>query len=415
MIRRVSIAVVSVCALLFMTGAGAESSMEKTGDRLARMVKEAPVNLFFRYRYEFVDEDGFDKDAHASTLRGRLNFAPQLNEDWSFLAEIDYVQYIGNDTFNNTRNGKTDRPLVADPDGADLNQILVRYSGFDNTLLTFGRQRINRDGQRYIGGVGWRQNEQTFDSISVAYGGDGPFQAFYSYVFQVNRIFGPEKGTPARQLDSNTHLLDASYRFNDAIKLGGYVYLIDLDDADNFSNSTVGLRVSGAVPVTGEFGLGYLGEFARQEDYGDNPVSYDANYYRFEGRANWRQFAAVVGKETLEGGDVMGSGFRTPLATLHKFQGWADRFVGVSSTGSQAGIEDFYVGMTAKLLGGQFLVRYHDFDAETGGGSLGSEWDASANWSFAKRYGLLLKFASYDADNFSSDATHVWTQMTAKF
>ncbi len=407
---------VLAAVLLAAGNSMAEDAADGLSERIARAVEDGTIKLSFRYRYEFVDEDGFDEDAHASTLRSRLTFAPQFGGDWAFLAEVDDLRPIGNDTFNDTRNGKTDRPAVVDPEGTDLNQAWLRYTGFDGLALTFGRQRINRGNERYIGGVGWRQNEQTYDAFSVAYGdAESPFQAFYSYVLNVNRIFGPERGTPARELDSNSHLLDAQYRVNEAAHLSAYLYLLDLDDADSLSNSTLGIRADGKLALGDTLKFGYAAEYARQEDYADNPVNYDADYYLLEASLDWQPVVFTAGLEVLTGDSMPGTGFRTPLATLHKWQGWADRFVVATGGGLPSGVEDLYLGIGWQLLDGRFLVRYHDFDAETGGGSLGSEWDASANWSFAGRYGLLLKFASYDADTFSVDATKFWVMLTAAF
>lgn len=388
---------------------------------VAKAIEDGTIKLSFRYRFEFVDEDGFDDDAYANTLKSRLTFAPQLNEDWGVLVEFDDVRQLFADrSYNDTRNGRTNRPGVFDPEGTDLNQALVRYTGIDNTALIFGRQRINRGDQRYIGGVGWRQNEQTYDSVSAAYGEEGPFQAFYSYVFQVNRIFGPDSGTPAKDLDSNTHLLDARYSFSKALNLSGYTYLIDLD-TDAFSNWTTGIRVDGNAAVSDDLKLSYVAEYAYQEDYADNPVSYDASYYLLQGGVGFSIVDLAVGYEVLGSNSDAGSAFRTPLATLHKFQGWADRFVGVSSNGSYAaalggsGIEDFYISAAANFLHGRFAIVYHDFEAETGGGSWGEEWDASAKWGLGDHYGLLLKLASYDADDFATDQTKFWVQLTADF
>ena len=406
--------VISLLAAAAMAMSGIAHA-DNISDTIAKAIEDGTIKLSFRYRYEFVEEDLFLEDAHASTLKSRLSFAPNFGEDWHFLVEFDDVRHVGNDTFNDTRNGKTERPAVLDPEGSDLNQALVRYSGFENANIIFGRQRINRGTQRYIGGVGWRQNEQTYDSIAVGYGAEGPFKAFYSYVWNVNRIFGPERGTPARELDSNSHLLDAEYSFNKALNLGGYLYFIDLDDAASFSNATYGVRLDGAAPLAEDLKVNYVAEYAYQEDHGSNMSPYDADYYFLEGGLEWRQFGFNMGFEVLGGGDEPGGGFRTPLATLHKFQGWADRFVGRSAAGSNEGIEDFYLGVSAKVLDGTFQVIYHDFNEENGSGNLGSEWNASANWAFADHYGVLIKFASYDADEFSLDLTKFWIQLTASF
>ncbi len=74
-----------------------------------------------------------------------------------------------------------------------------------------------------------------------------------------------------------------------------------------------------------------------------------------------------------------------------------------------------YVGATAKLPGGTFGFYYHDFQAESGSDDYGDEIDASALWKIGKHYAVLLKAASFDADESSAmtDATRVWVQLQA--
>ena len=384
-------------------------------DSIAKAFENDLVGLSFRYRYEFVDEDDFAKDAYASTLRTRLSVAPRLNA-WGFLVEVDNVSFIGSDRFNSTRNGVTDRPLVADPKGTDLNQALIKYTGFKDTEIILGRQRINRVNQRFVGGVGWHQNEQTYDSISIAHSFTDQFDAYYSHIVQVRRIFGPHSGVPAAKLDSNINLIDASYSFSPQAKLFGYAYLMDFDDADALSNISVGARLTGTLQLQESLGLSYVGEFAYQEDYGDNPVAYNANYYLLEGALDWTSVSLKVGYEVLEGGNAPGKAFRTPLATLHVFQGWADEFVTPGTFGAPAdGVRDLYLAATVKALKGRFVLAYHDFRSDINSDTLGTELDFSADWSFADRYSVLLKFATYDADSFSADVNKAWVMLTAAF
>ena len=310
------------------TGDSAEDTAQGITDQLAQAVDDGTLSLSFRYRYEFVDQDSFDKDAHANTLRTRLVFAPKLNDDWSFLLNFDDVRHIGSSKFNDTRNGKTERPAVLDPKGTDLNQAAVKFTGLDKATIVLGRQAMPRYNKRFIGGVEWRQNEQTFDSISIDYDFTDKFTGFYSYVAQVNRIFGPDTGSPPEDLDTSLNLLDATYTFAPEAVLTGYGYFLDFDDADSLSNQTLGARLTGAFKLQEDLSLAYAAEYAYQEDFGDNPVSYDANYYLLEAGLNWDIFGIKAGYEVLEGGDAPGEGFRTPLATLHAFEGWADKFVG---------------------------------------------------------------------------------------
>jgi len=407
--RRAGILLAPLAATLLLNGPYANA--ENLTDELAAAVAGSTVNLNFRYRFEAVDDDAFDKDAWANTLRSRLTVAPKAVRDFSVLLEVDDVRHIGADNFNDTRNGVTDRPGVTDPEGTDLNQALLRYTGFADTEITVGRQRILRANHRFIGNVGWRQNEQTYDAAGISHRFNDKINASYAFVGQVNRIYGPDDGTPPADLDSSTHLLDASWNYSPALTLSAYAYLMDFDNADTLSNQTFGVRATGAAEVTSTWKGAWAVEVAEQSDYGDNPVDYDAGYYLLEAGLNSEQFGFKIGYEVLEGNSSAGSAFRTPLATLHAFQGWADKF----TTTPDNGLEDLYAALTGKVLGADLLLVIHDFSAETGGGNWGTELDLSANWAFGKHYSVLLKGATYDADDFSTDANKYWVMLTAAF
>lgn len=400
-----------MCAGGLLAAGGAWAQEAGLTEDIAAAIKESSINLGFRYRFEGVDDDAFTKDAWANTLRTRLTIAPKPISGFGVLLEVDDVRDIGADNFNDTRNGVTDRPTVNDPEGTDLNQALVRYTGLENTEIVVGRQRLERNNQRFVGGVGWRQNEQTFDAAGISYKVNDKLSASYTFVGQVNRIWGPEKGTPPRDLDTNTNLLDVNYAFAPALNLAAYWYQMDFDNADTFSNETFGLRATGGIPVTGDWKFTYAAEYATQSEEGDNPVNYDADYYLAEVGFGQPKLGLKVGLEVLEGDNTAGSAFRTPLATLHAFQGWADKFL----TTPDAGIEDLYVAVTGKALGADLLVRFHDFSAETGSQDWGTEVDVSANWPIGKHYAVLLKGASYDEDDFSTDTNKYWLMLTANF
>jgi len=375
----------------------------------ASAVTGGKTHLSLRYRYEFVNQDSFEENADASTLRLRLNYETGAWNAWTGFIEFDYVFEVLLDNFNSTSGTSSpDRdqyPVVADPDGEDLNQLYFQYSPGDNWRARFGRQRILLDDQRFVGGVGWRQNEQTYDGLSVNYAGPGKASIFYSYVGNVNRIFSDEVSAGDHRQD--THLLNAAFMLSDAWKLVGYAYVIDNEDAPAFSTSTYGLRVSGDIGA-GDGKVGVLAEFASQSDNADNPASFDADYFRVQ--ATWSMDALTLGAGIESLGSDNGQGFRTPLATLHAFNGWADQFLATPA----GGLDDVYVKLGFKPGKWNLQFVYHDFSADTGGSSYGSEFDFSAGRKLGEKYGLLLKLAAFEADDAPFvDTTKGWLMLTA--
>ncbi len=370
-------------------------------------------HLIFRYRFENVDQDGFSKDAVASILRTRLNYRTRPYGGISFFAELDDLTYVGDDDFNNTRNGRTNFPVVADPDGTDVNQMFFDYKTA-NTLFKLGRQRINLDNQRFVGGVGWRQNEQTYDSFRLTNSGkfdkDSSWNLDYMFVENVSRIFGPDKGTPPNKLDSQTHLANLRFKSTPLGSLTAYGYFMDLKDAPALSNRTIGVRYSSSLDA-GSFKVPFIFEYATQDDYGDNPVSYSANYYFAQVGLKAKPGTFLVAYEVMEGASTAGKSFRTPLATLHAFQGWADKFLSTPA----GGIEDFYVGLRHKRGKHSLTVTWHDFNSESGSVDYGTELDAAWGYKISKHYSVLLKAAFYDAQNFSTDTNKIWVMFSASF
>ena len=380
-------------------------------DRLTAALAAGSANLDLRYRYEFVDQGNFDDDANASTLLFRLNYETGGWRDWTGFVEFDQVVEIALDDFNSgagTSSASRDRyPVVADPNGSDLNQLYVQYAPNQDWQLRFGRQRIVLDDQRYVGGVVWRQNEQTYDGASVKYLGFADTTVFYSYVGNANRIFGSD--VAAGDHEQDTHLLNVSVDLDDNWKTVGYAYLIDNEDAPAFSTNTFGLRVNGLLKF-GDQGLDLLGEVATQSDAGNAPVNFDATYFRLQALWNVKGFTVGAGLESL--GSDNGEGYRTPLATLHAFNGWADQFLATPG----AGLEDLYVRAGYRYSGWNLQLIYHDFSADTGGEGFGTELDLLATRKLGDRYDLLLKFASFDADSAAfSDATKVWVMLSAHY
>lgn len=386
-------------------------AQDASDNDLAGAITSGKAALDLRYRYEFVDQDGFDENANASTLRVRLNYKTGSWRDWSGFLEFDHVMEVLVDDFNSGGGSSgPDRdqyPTVVDPDGSDLNQLYLQYMPNDDWQTRVGRQRILLDDQRFVGGVGWRQNEQTYDGLSVQYKGFENTKLFYSYVTNVNRIFGSE--VPAGDHDQDTHLLNANVALTNDWNVVGYAYLIDNDDSPAFSTDTFGLRLNGGFAL-GDGRLAVIADVARQSDAGNSTANFDADYFRLQGVWSIDAFTAGIGFESL--GSDNGQGFRTPLATLHAFNGWADQFLTTPGTG----LEDLYLRATYKIKPWSLQFVYHDFSAESGSEDYGSEIDLSAARGLGDRYKLLLKLAAFDSDSASyADTTKAWLMLTAGF
>lgn len=397
-----------VCWLLVFSGSLlAESSLDQA-------ISEGEFSLDFRYRYEFVDQDGFDENAEASTLRTRLNYQMQQWHGWQFFVELDGVaEFLFEDFNSGGGTSGPDRaqfPVVADPDGVDVNQAWLNYAFSKHASARFGRQRILLDNQRFVGGVGWRQNEQTYDALSLTAQPVGEGTLFLAYVFNVNRIFG--NSVAAGDQDQDTLMAHYDWPINKQIHLTGYYYDIANNDAPAFSTSTGGLRLAGDYDLD-KVSLSWGAEWANQSDSSNNPVDFNANYWHLDTGVSYHGIKLNAGWEVLEGDRlVSGAAFRTPLATLHAFNGWADQFLNTPDDG----LEDWFLGVSGKSGDYQWNVVWHDFSAQSGSRDFGWELDASVSRKLGKRFGVLLKAAFFDANDVAFvDTNKLWVMVTAAF
>ena len=386
-----------------------------TAEDIGNLLRDGKPILDLRYRYEHVDQDNALNNANAQTLRTRVGFQSGKWYGLSALIEADNVSRLGDAAYNSTRNGQTDYSVVADPDGSEINQALLRY---DHALgsAVVGRQRINLDNQRFVGGVAWRQNEQTYDGVLAQLKPIQGMTLSYAYLDNINTIFGPGNGRfdgPANpaNIEGHSHLLNLQYQFHPAVLATLYQYRLGLDNLSggNQSSSTTGLRLSGA-----HSGFSYALEYAEQKDWADNPLRLDSDYYLAELGYTWKGMQFKVGQEVLGGDSGPGNrAFQTPLATKHAFQGWADVFL-LTPAG---GVEDSYLTATLPLLGGNLQAWYHNFRADTGSSRYGEEFDVSYGRAIPGVKGLtgLVKYARYDADDFSVDTDKFWVQMQYSF
>ncbi len=349
------------------------------------------VSLDGRLRLETADQAGFAQAAEALTWRHRLGFNFSFGSGWNVLVEGEHVVHLVDD-FNDTVTGNTAFPVIADPEATELNRLQLRHQQ-DGRIFTIGRQRLVVADSRYVGNVGYRQNEQTFDAVRFEFEPTDGFEVGYAYLDRVHRIFGDD--SPAGEWDLDTHLVTATT----ALGVGRLSFTglwFENQDLPGMSSQTLAARWSHVHALeSGQFD--YYVEYAKQSDYGNAPgPGYDLSVLRLQLRLRGERFGGWIGLESLDGNGTRG--FSTPLATLHKFQGFADVFLGTPANG----LRDFYVGGSASLGDGLVFdnrsinVIWHDFEAENGGAEFGSELNVVFNGRLTEHLGLQLKYADFD-------------------
>jgi len=332
---------------------------------LEEAIKASKVLANFRLRYEGADFDNDTDSADLLSYRARVGFETGSFLDTKFLIEFDHVQNLAGDV-NDTVNGNIGFAVIADPNVTELNRFQLKNTSLPDTTVTLGRQRIILDDSRFVGNVGWRQNEQTFDAVRATNTSIKGLKLDVSYLDQVNRIFGDD--APSGRFDSESVLLNANYDVPIEgldINLSGFGYLLDLSNA-GLSSDTYGGKITAK---KGAFGL--AASYATQTDAGDNPTDFSTDYFFIEGKVKHKGFSGSVGYDVF---------LNTPTQ----------------------GLEDFYIrgdyktGPIGPLPFINFWARYHDFSSNEGGLNFGSEIDAVIATKLTKKTGLLFKFADYN-------------------
>ncbi|WP_345238704.1 alginate export family protein [Sphingomonas lutea] len=391
--------------MLFVPAAAHAAEADK--EAMSETLQIKPI-VDARLRWESVDQGELNADA--VTLRLRAGAEVKLGA-FSLFAEGEGTVAPVNDynAFPFPIDDGQRRPqfaVVADPQNAELNRLQLQYKS-EPLTATVGRQRINLDDQRWVGSVGWRQNEQTFDAAR----GEaklGPASLDLTYAMAQRTIFGEDAGP---QTSFRGDFVFAGIGSNLGPVEGKlFSYVLDYDEDFFLANSsqTYGGFLNGTFPVRAAK-LSLRASYARQSDYGSNPFDFAADYWSFEGGAKLAGFTLTGGWEQL--GSDNGRALQTPMATLHKFNGWADLFL----TTPASGLEDAYVSVGKTFDGMKLLpglnanVVFHQFDSAVGDVEYGTEWDASLSFKIGK-VGLLLKYADYNAQDFGADTRKLWLQ-----
>ena len=367
---------------------------------------QGKVSLNARLRYESVEQAGL-RDADALTLRTRLGYTTAPLHGWKAMVEAENIVAANPDSYSQAglNPGGAGKAVIADPETTEINQVWIAFTQ-DKTTTTVGRQRLVLDNARFIGDVGWRQDRQTFDAVVLTDKSLDQTTLTYAYLDQINRVFSDRHAQGKWQSDS--HVFNASYTGFAAGTFTGYAYLLDFKKvAAPNSCATYGASFVGTTKLSADLKLAYRAELATQSDYGSSLLSYSANYYDLEAGLVTKPGSATLGYEVLGSGDNVG--FKTPLATLHAFNGWADLFLATPA----AGLRNTFLKGTANLPEGfTGTAFYHWFQTDATGVGLGTELDLQLTRKFGKAVTWLVKYADFRHDSTAyPDVRKFWVQV----
>lgn len=362
-----------------------------------------------RTRYEHRDFSGLES-SNSLTARARLGLTLGAFNGFSAMAELETNGVIidefdaGPGTNSPNNPGKT---IIRDPNNFELNQAWVQYKK-NGLLAKVGRQRITRNDLFHIGNVGWRQSEQTYDAVQIAYNTDD-YSLSYAYSDAARRIFGNNAGGFAEEFSGDFHILDASY--NSSLgTVGAYAYFLDIDN-----NAAVGR--SNSYGAFGTFGPVFL-EVAIQE--GDSSLaSGNGSYTAFLARGN---YTLETRAGTFSAGiDWKQDDYKTPFQTAHAFFGFADSFLpqqlGLNKANDFDGIFNSHIKYTKSGIPGglTFKSALHYFASADLEKAYGYEADAALIKKFNDNLTGVAKVAFFEGDSSFPDVRQFTLDLSYKF
>lgn len=362
-----------------------------------------------RMRYETVEQDNAEKDATAATIRTRVGYKTGSYNGFSALVEMEDSRAIAGQDEYSVPAGKLppvgfnagEYSVIADPATTEIDQAFIQYSN-ESVTAKVGAQVIALDGQRFIGHVGWRQDRATYDAVSAKFEPMDKLSVTLAHIYGRNRIFAE-----VQDQDSKDNLLNAAYT-TDFGKIVGYAYLLEDDFGFNTVRDTYGISLTGSTKID-DIKVMYAAEYASQSLENDAGVDNSMDYMFLEAGAVVSGITAKIGYEVL-GSDDGEVGFATPLATVHKFNGWADTFISTPANG----LVDTYISVGTKVGPGKLAAIYHDFAADNGSDDYGSELDVVYGMKFGKAYTAGIKYADYSSDGYAVDTQKLWVWFGVK-
>lgn len=344
-----------------------------------------------KLRFESNDtDDGANDAAKGLITDAAIGFETKSYEGFKALVEYEIVQPLIDDYAPETAG----YDVIADPETKEWNRAQISFNKAEFGAVV-GRQRIILDDSRFVGNVGWRANEVTYDAVTATYKKDD-LKIFLGYIDQRNFLNGSAQ-------DTSDQLLNVSYKVGPGT-LTGFGYMLKNDNS-GYEIDTFGARYAGSSMIN-DTKVIYSGSYAAQET-----TTYETDYFAFEGGAVVSGVTLAAGAEILGSGEAGTPGFTFAYGTNHKFNGWADKFLSTP----EKGLVDKYVKAAGSVSGVKLVGFFHKFDSVQDDVDLGSEIDLLAVKKIDKTFTVGAKTAFYSAGDTGVDTTKFWLWGQAKF
>lgn len=387
-------------------------------DALTNALKDGKASIQIRPRVEFVDDDGMPAadPAKAFTVRTVLGYKTAPISGMTAYVEAEDIRALGDDYHIRVVQPKPQYAEVVDPERTAINQAYLAGYGFK-----LGKQKVIYNNARFIGDVAWRQDDQTFTAISYEKAKLLPWLDLQAtYATQVAMISGQsgDLRLPIVNLKARTPIGANVSLFWAGLEGKESATLSPVNDFLLANASSVRSREYRVIRVEGKKGkVIYDLSLGRQLAYADGTDANvpDADYQDIQFGYDFGEAVVKIQQEKLD------TKFATPLATLHAFNGWADRYL-VTPNG---GLVDNNIKISGKAYGMGLTVAYHQFKSESGGIDFGSEIDASVSKTLTPNLSGLIKFAHFNGTGdittpgnqfaYSQDVTKLMVQADYKF
>jgi len=368
------------------------------------------LDFGIRTRLETAEVSDSTKDnySHALTVKARVTIKQNLFDRFNMLLQFDHVASLDTDKHSNGVN-QTSYPTIVDPQGTEINQASIQTEWLE-TNFTMGRQRITFGDQRFIGDLGFRQNDQTYDALKLEKTLFSGSKLTLAYIHNVNRIFGDQaerqlskndtrfsalNGIRPEGLLGNHHIDGMLLHFNinewDHVELSSYGYAVHNYHVPAFSNRTFGIESKyrqkfGHFKTEAAINLAFQKQQTNSSDW--------IPYHKLSASIAYKQVRLGLRHEVLSEKD--NTAFITPLATLHKFQGWTDQFINTPSLG----LVDNSINLVFNLRPLTLDIRHHIFTSDKANVDFGKEVDVDIIYKPTRTHEVKLRIADFNpADN----------------